>query len=103
MHAIRKDTSMSISVTTDHHRQLGLFAFALLITCAVLPYVGTLGNDFVFDDTVQVLKNPYIQTTHYLPQMFTGTVWSYVSTGARTNYYRPMMTLGYLVSFKLFG
>lgn len=80
-----------------------LAVLLVLVATAALPYLNSLTNDFAFDDTVQVLQNPYIQSAHYLRQIFTGTVWSFVSTGARTNYYRPMMTLGYLATFKMFG
>ncbi len=76
---------------------------ALLMPCAALPYVNTLLNGFVYDDITQVTNNPYLQSVHHLKEIFSTTVWSYVGVEGITNYYRPMMTLGYLICYQLFG
>jgi tetratricopeptide (TPR) repeat protein len=68
-----------------------------------VPYLNILFNGFVYDDDNQVLKNPYVRSFQYLKEVFTTNVWSFRGVGAVTNYYRPMMTLGYLVCYKLFG
>ena len=73
-----------------------------LILCAALPYLNTLFNDFVYDDSVQVLGNPFIQSFRYLREIFTTTAWSFTGQGP-TNYYRPMMSLGYLICYQIFG
>jgi len=82
-------------------------ARALLITalvaCATLPYLNILYNGFVYDDDTQLLKNPYVRSFRYLKEIFTTNVWSFGGVRAITNYYRPMMTLGYLVCYRLFG
>jgi tetratricopeptide (TPR) repeat protein len=75
---------------------------AILVACATLPYLNILVNGFVYDDDNQVLQNPYIRSFHYLKEIFTSNVWSFTGIGA-SNYYRPMMTLGYLVCYELFG
>src|SRR6266481_6882028 len=72
-----------------------------LILCAVLLYANTLFNDFVYDDRTQVLDNPYIQSFRYVREIFTTPVWSY--TGTPTNYYRPLMMVGYLLPYQIFG
>jgi tetratricopeptide (TPR) repeat protein len=74
-----------------------------LIACATLPYLNILVNGFVYDDDNQLLKNPYVRSFRYLKEIFTTNVWSFWGARALTNYYRPMMTLGYLVCYKLFG
>jgi tetratricopeptide (TPR) repeat protein len=77
---------------------------AFLILCAALPYLNTLGNGFVYDDVTQVLHNPYIRTLHYLKEILTTDAWSYRGGATATsNYYRPLMTLGYLLCFQTFG
>lgn len=75
----------------------------LLILAAVAPYANTLLNGFVYDDKVQVLDNPYILSFRHLGKIFTTTVWSYVGPQGATNYFRPVMTIGYLFCHKLFG
>ena len=74
-----------------------------LVGLAVLPYLNILLNGFVYDDDNQVLKNPYVRSFGYLKEIFTTNVWSFKEITAVTNYYRPMMTLGYLATYKLFG
>jgi tetratricopeptide (TPR) repeat protein len=76
---------------------------SLLIALASLPYLNTLLNSFVYDDNTQVLNNPYLHSFRHLPEIFSTTVWSFIGAQGVTNYYRPMMTLGYLVCYRLFG
>lgn len=76
---------------------------ALLILLATLPYLNTLFNGFVYDDNRQVLDNPYLRSFHYLPKVFGTTVWSFVGAQGVSNYYRPIMTLGYLFCYQVFG
>jgi protein O-mannosyl-transferase len=76
---------------------------AVLLLGATLPYINTLFNGFVYDDNRQVLDNPYLKSFHYLPNVLGTTVWSFVGAQGVSNYYRPMMTLGYMICYKLFG
>lgn len=76
---------------------------AVLILCGLLPYTNTLVNGFVYDDNTQVLNNPYIQNFRHLREIFSTTVWSYVGPQGVSNYYRPLMTFGYLICYQLFG
>jgi len=75
---------------------------AALVACAALPYLNILFNGFVYDDDTQVIQNPYIRSFRYLKEIFTTNVWSFTGVTV-SNYYRPMMTFGYLVCYKLFG
>jgi Tfp pilus assembly protein PilF/peptidoglycan/LPS O-acetylase OafA/YrhL len=76
---------------------------SVLIALATLPYLNILLNGFVYDDHTQVTNNPYLQNFHHLREIFTTTVWSYMGVEGLTNYYRPLMTLGYAVCYRLFG
>ena len=76
---------------------------ALLIVIAGLPYLNSLWNGFVQDDNRQILANPYLRNFSHLREIFATNVWSYVGAQGLTNYYRPLMTLGYLISYQLFG
>lgn len=76
----------------------------VLIVVSLLPYLYSLRNDFVYDDTDQVLVNPYLRDFHHLREIFTTSVWSFVGDfRGSTNYYRPVMSLGYLFCYQLFG
>jgi Tfp pilus assembly protein PilF len=76
---------------------------AVLILVTLLCYGNILANSFVYDDDQQILQNPYIRSWHFLPEIFTTTVWSFVGQAGATNYYRPLMTLSFLILWKLFG
>ncbi len=81
-----------------------IFLISILILLSALPYANALRNGFVYDDTAQVLNNPYIQNFRHLREIFTTTVWSYFGDFRGTsNYYRPIMTLGYLLCHRFFG
>ena len=75
----------------------------LLFLLAVLPYLNTLRNGFVYDDDSQVLHNPYIRDFSHLREIFTTEVLSYQGASPAPNYYRPLMNFGYLLCFRLFG
>jgi tetratricopeptide (TPR) repeat protein len=69
---------------------------------ALLVYCNTLLNGFVYDDHHQVEGNPYVQSFKYVGKIFTGTVWSFQGLEGQTNYYRPLMTFGFLICNKVF-
>ena len=77
--------------------------FLILILLASLPYLNALANGFVYDDRDQVLENPYIHSFRYIGKIFGSTVWTFQGAQGVTNYYRPLMTFAYLVSYKIFG
>lgn len=80
-----------------------LLRFTIILSAALVPYLNTLGNGFVFDDNLQVLQNPYIRSFHYIGAIFGSNVWSFISTKTMTNYYRPLMTVQYLFVYHFFG
>jgi len=81
--------------------------FAVVVFLAVLAvsaYVNTLQNDFVWDDTQQVLRNPDIGGAGW-SHFFTSDVWAFTHPGerSRNNYYRPLQMLTYRLTAQLFG
>jgi len=75
-----------------------------LVALAALPYLTSLRNGFVYDDFDQILVNPYLRNFHHLREIFTSSVWSFVGDfRGSSNYYRPVMSLGYLLCYQLFG
>jgi tetratricopeptide (TPR) repeat protein len=79
-----------------------LTLLAFLVVGAALPYLNTLRNGFVSDDEMQVLDNPYIRNFHHLAKIFTTPVSSYLGAEA-LKYYRPLMNVGYLLCYQVFG
>jgi len=99
------------SSPADEKSQAGLLPTRLkalycliLVALAALPYLNSLHNGFVYDDFAQVVVNPYIRNFHHLREIFTSSVWSFMGDfRGSTNYYRPVMSLGYVISYQLFG
>jgi len=84
---------------SSHTTPIVLSLFVLSLGC----YLNTLANGFVYDDRLQIVQNAYVKSWHYLPQIFTSTVWSFVGDAGATNYYRPLMTLTFLGLWKIFA
>ncbi len=84
-------------------KQQEAIRYLVLLLLAVLPYLNTLFNNFVYDDYYQVLNNPYVHSFHYLREILTTSVWSFQGAQGISNYYRPLMTLGYLLTYHIAG
>jgi protein O-mannosyl-transferase len=79
------------------------YIYAFLFIVGALPYLNTLWASFVYDDNYQIVQNPYIRSFGYLKQILTTPVWSFKYARVPTNYYRPLMSLEYLVLYKMYG
>jgi tetratricopeptide (TPR) repeat protein len=81
-----------------HHamenRKTTLLGCFLLL--AFIVYANTLVNGFVYDDHSQIEQNPYAHSFKSIAKIFT-------MRSPSGNYYRPLMNLGFLFSFQLFG
>lgn len=75
--------------------------FLLAVSAGV--YIKTINGEFVSDDIYQVLQNPWIRDLKHLKEIFFSSVWSFIPEGSGSKYYRPVMYLFYIISFKLSG
>ena len=78
-------------------------AETLVCAAAILCFVATLAFGFVYDDVPQILKNPAIQSWHYLPQYFAAHVWSSIYPNSLGNYYRPVFLIWLRLNYAMFG
>jgi protein O-mannosyl-transferase len=99
MMELHKEMSGASPSLTGERRSTALGGLLFL---ALLVYSNTLLNGFVYDDHFQVEQNPYVRSFKYVGKILTTTVWSFQGLEGKTNYYRPLMTLGYLVCNKVF-
>jgi tetratricopeptide (TPR) repeat protein len=83
--------------------QREIVTFLVLSVLAFLPYANTLLNTFVYDDYFQVVENPYVHSFRYLREIFATSVWSFQGANGITNYYRPLMSFGYLLFYQIAG
>lgn len=73
-----------------------------LLIVAFAIYSNTLLNGFVYDDHDQIEQNPYTHSFKYVGRILSTTVWSFQGSEGQSNYYRPLMTLTFLVCNKAF-
>jgi protein O-mannosyl-transferase len=90
---------MPLSIV-DEKKKKTLLGLVLLL--AFLVYANTLLYGFVYDDHFQIDGNPYVHSFRYVGRIFTTTVWSFQGIEGQTNYYRPLMTFGYLLCDRAF-
>jgi tetratricopeptide (TPR) repeat protein len=67
---------------------------------AVAVYARTIAFKFVYDDLVQIVLNPRVQSWHYFPQYFTKNLWVQATTV--DSYYRPVFLVWLLLNHTLF-
>jgi protein O-mannosyl-transferase len=76
---------------------------ALLLT-ACLAFGGTVGYGFVWDDHEQVVDNAALRSWDHLGDFWTTDVLGTTrETGERSNYYRPLFFVEYLLLYQAFG
>lgn len=78
-------------------RDLPLFLLPLL---CLLVYLPALQHDFVMDDTMLVVANPYITSWKYFPQMLSQDAWN---VWERHNYWRPVFSISLALDYSLWG
>jgi Tfp pilus assembly protein PilF len=73
----------------------------LLFIASFAVYIGCLSNDFVMDDYLHILSNPWIKNPKYLAEIFSSSLWSY--GGGNTSLYRPLIHVLFMGVYFLFG
>lgn len=78
---------------------------AAIIGLCVVAYWNSLTGSFVWDDQIQILKNWRIRDLSNIASAFTSAFWSFLGPGIQnqTNYYRPVQTIIYMVSYAIGG
>ncbi len=76
----------------------------LVLVCFVV-FANTVGGEFVYDDTRQIVRNILIQDNSLIWKALTSDVWAFKGDGtqAASNYWRPTFTLWNILCFRLFG
>lgn len=70
---------------------------------SLLIYLRTITFDWVFDDHVQVVLNPWLWSWGSVKQMFTLHSWAFSDYGFAGKFYRPLYLVWLLINNKLFG
>lgn len=74
----------------------------IMLVCLIL-YAGALSGGFIYDDNLQVLKNPLIRDLRHIPEIFRRSAWTFEGAPETSNYYRPLQNLFYLFTYYISG
>ncbi len=88
----------------SERRQRLVLAAVLGVTA--LAFLNSLNGEFVYDDKVQVLKNPAIKEATNIPKMLTQSVWQFLNESdqeASGPYYRPLFNIALTINYQIFG
>src|SRR5262249_41561147 len=81
----------------------------LIFLASFLAYANSLGGEFVFDDTDQIVENQNIRSWDNLAKAFTTHVWAFRERSGALDappplpYYRPLFTVMLTAEYHLFG
>ena len=78
-------------------------AATLACSVAFLVFIPTLGFQFVYDDTPQIIQNPAVHAWRYLPHYFTSHAWAELYPNVAGNYYRPLFLVWFRLNHAMFG
>jgi tetratricopeptide (TPR) repeat protein len=82
-------------------KRLRLLWPVVIALFALVIYANAAGNGFVYDDTPEVVMNPWIRSAGNIGIIFTSSAWGYL--GDVTNYYRPLIQVFYMGVYAIFG
>ncbi len=72
----------------------------LITAIALIVYSNSFGNQFVWDDKYEVEQNSFIRDWRFLPEIFTTDLLHFAPI-FKSNHYRPLQTLSYMLDYSL--
>lgn len=80
-----------------------LWKAALVAAVALVCFVQTAAYGFVYDDDVQIVRNPRIRDFSLAWKAFFENFWAFRAPVSFSNYYRPLQTMTYMAGYALSG
>jgi protein O-mannosyl-transferase len=101
--SVRSTASANAKLSLLSEDRVAEYFMAAALILPVLLFLRVLFFDFVYDDEVQILANPWIHSFRNLPTFFTQPVWGFLHRPGIHGYYRPLFLVLLTVCYKLFG
>ncbi|MBN1872331.1 MAG: tetratricopeptide repeat protein [Candidatus Omnitrophica bacterium] len=89
------------SISDATHNKVILLHILLIALLGSLIYSNSINGQFIRDDHELVENNVYLKSWRYLPRIFTENVGA--GAGLRSNSYRPLQILSYMIGYSLYG
>ena len=99
-HSATSTTDANARRTAVRRRALSI---AAVLLASVLPYLNCLENDFVWDDRPLILQNYRIRSPLYIGEIFTRDFFDHVDEEIKYGYYRPLVSLSYMLDSRIGG
>ncbi len=80
-----------------------LYSILLIVALSFIPYLNSLGNNFVWDDVDLVRDNPDVKSFDKLPDLLLSPFGNPVQFKESPLFYRPFIFFSYMVDYKLWG
>lgn len=80
-----------------------LYLYTFFFFTGFLVFANSLFNGFVWDDEEQIVNNAVIQHLSNFGQIFSGATFGTGGAGLSGWFFRPFLTLSYMLSFAVFG
>jgi len=78
----------------------------LVLVLVVLAFTSAMNGGAVYDDQVQVMRNPTLRDAANIPKSFTQSVWQFSDEASEKpigSFYRPLFNVGLILNFRVFG
>jgi len=80
-------------------KYVNILVLITIILAAVIPYLNSIHNPFIWDEEVMIAGNPIIKDWKYLPDVFKTSIFGGpISSGG---FYRPVYTLSFMLDYSL--
>lgn len=75
---------------------------SLVVICIAgfLAYFNSFGNEFVWDDDVLIVNNPFVKSFNSLPEVFSKGLFQAPGAG-KGSYWRPLQVVTYMLDYKI--
>ncbi|MCZ7584227.1 MAG: hypothetical protein M5R36_13310 [Deltaproteobacteria bacterium] len=81
-----------------------LFALLLMLAAvSALTYWNSLSGEFVWDDINLIVYDYQIRDLSFLPDIFTRDFFGFQDNARKYGYYRPVITISYMIDYALWG
>lgn len=77
-----------------------IIAILIIVAAVLIGYAPASGNDFVWDDTALILRDPLIRSWRAIPESFNHFLFI---DATPSNFYRPLQRLSYMADYALFA
>lgn len=75
----------------------------IIILASIIPYINAPKGYFIWDDINLILMDYQIKSWHFLKNIFSRDFFGFSDNSRKYGYYRPAVTISYMVDWKLFG